>query len=161
MADASAGLAEARAEHKGHGFTAIVTAGFVAGSIDLAQAYFFFGQRVPFLIAGGLLGRQAFQRGAGTYALGIFLHFFIACSVAGVYYLASRKLPFLIEHWIVCGLIFGAVVEEVMHLVVLPLSALHIRGPFKLEDLILGLSVHMITVGLPVSFTIRRFSRWT
>jgi hypothetical protein len=47
-------------------------------------------------------------------------------------------------------LFFGAAVEEVMNLVVLPLSALHARGPYKLHDLILGLLVHMVVVGLPI-----------
>lgn len=42
-------------------------------------------------------------------------------------------------------------------LIVLPLSALYARGPYKLRDLILGLLVHMVVVGLPISFSIRRF----
>src|SRR5467141_4095409 len=106
-----------------------------------------------------LPGRQAFQGGVGTYVLGITLHFFIACSAAAVYYAASRKLRFMTEHPLVCGLFFGAAVEEVMNLVVLPLSALHARGPYKLHDLILGLLVHMVVVGLPISFSVRRFAK--
>ena len=58
-----------------------------------------------------------------------------------------------------CGLLFGAAVEEVMNLVVLPLSALHARGPYQLHDLVLGLVVHMVVVGLPISFSVRRFAR--
>ena len=91
--------------------------------------------------------------------LGVFLHFFIALSAASVYYVASRRLTFLKEHPLVCGLFFGGAVEEVMNLVVLPLSALHARGPYKLHDLILGLLVHMVAIGLPISFSVRRFSR--
>jgi Na+/alanine symporter len=111
------------------------------------------------VIAGGLLGRDALHGGAGTYVLGILLHFFIACSAAAVYYGASRPLGFLKEHPLVCGLAFGAGVELVMNLVVLPLSALHARGPYKLQDLILGLVVHMVVVGLPISFSVWRFAR--
>jgi hypothetical protein len=70
--------------------------------------------------------------GASTYALGIFLDFFIAMSVATIYYVASRRLKFLAEHWIVCGLFYGAAVDQVMTLIVLPLSALHAAGPYKL-----------------------------
>jgi hypothetical protein len=55
-------------------------------------------------------------------------------------------------------LFFGAAVQEVMNLVVLPLSALHSRGPYKLDDLILGLLVHMVVIGLPISFSVRRFA---
>ena len=46
-----------------------------------------------------------------------------------------------------------------MNLVVLPLSALHARGPYKLHDLILGLLVHMVVIGLPISYSVRRFTK--
>jgi hypothetical protein len=75
--------------------------------LDLLQACILFGWNTPLAIAGGLLGRQAFQGGAGTYVLGVFLHFFIALSAASVYYAASRRLTFLKEHPLVCGLFFG------------------------------------------------------
>lgn len=133
--------------------------GLTAGTLDLIQALILFGPRVPLAIAGGLLGRQAFRGGAGTYALGIVLHFFIAFSAATIYYAASRKLVFLREHPLVCGLFYGAAVEEVMNLVVLPLSALHAKGPYELHDLILGLVVHMIVIGLPIAFSVRRFAK--
>src|SRR5580765_1981428 len=138
---------------------AIGVGGLTAGTLDLLQACILFGWKIPLAIAGGLLGRQAFQGGAGTYVLGVFLHFFIALSAASVYYAASRRLTFLKEHPLVCGLFFGGAVEEVMNLVVLPLSALHARGPYKLHDLILGLVVHMVVIGLPISFSVRRFAR--
>jgi hypothetical protein len=57
---------------------AIGVGGLIAGALDIAQAIILFGKKVPLLIAGGLLGKSAFHGGAGTYALGIFLHFFIA-----------------------------------------------------------------------------------
>ncbi len=58
-----------------------------------------------------------------------------------------------------CGLAYGAGVQEIMNLVVLPLSALHARGPYKLHDLILGLVVHMVVIGLPISYSVRRFAK--
>jgi hypothetical protein len=144
---------------KRSGLLAIAAGGGIAGTLDLLQACILFGWDIPLVIAGGLLGREAFQGGAGTYVLGVFLHFFIACSAAAIYYGASRKLVFMKEHPLVCGLFFGGAVQEVMNLVVLPLSALHARGPFKLKDLLLGLAVHMVVVGLPISFSVRRFAK--
>jgi hypothetical protein len=139
---------------------AIAVGGGIAGTLDLLQACILFGRRIPLVIAAGLLGPQAIQGGGvGTYILGVLLHFFIACSAAAVYYGASRKLRFMTEHPLVCGLFFGAAVDEVMTLVVLPLSALHAAGPYKLHDLILGLLVHMVVIGLPISFSVRRFAR--
>lgn len=137
---------------------AIVVGGGIAGALDLTQACVLFGWKTPLAISAGLLGRTAFQGGTGTYALGVLLHFFIAFSVAAIYYGASRRLPFLKEYPFVCGLFYGVAVQEVMNLVVLPLSALHARGPFKLESLILGLLVHMVVIGLPISYSVRRFA---
>jgi Na+/alanine symporter len=144
---------------KKNALLAIAVGGLIAGTLDLLQACILFGWDIPLSIAGGLLGRQAFEGGAGTYVLGVFLHFFIACSAAAVYYAVSRRLVFMKEQPLVCGLFFGAAVEEVMRLIVLPLSALHARGPYQLQDLILGLLVHMVIVGLPISYSIRRFAR--
>lgn len=138
---------------------AILVGGLIAGTLDLTQASILFGWDIPKVIAAGLLGRNAVHGGVGTYLLGVLLHFFIACSAAAVYYAASRRLHFLVEHPLVCGLFFGAAVEEVMNLVVLPLSALHARGPYELHDLILGLLVHMVVVGLPIAFSVSRFAR--
>ena len=124
------------------GLLAIVMGGLSAGIIDLAQALILFGTKVPLGIAAGLLGRQAAHGGGiAIYVLGVFLHFFIAFSAATAYYLASRTLKFLTEHWFICGLIYGAIVEQVMTLIVVPLSALHAHGPHKLHDVLLGIGV--------------------
>jgi hypothetical protein len=144
---------------KRNALLAIAVGGGIAGTLDLLQACILFGWHIPLVIAAGLLGRQAFHGGLGTYVLGVVLHFFIACSAAAIYYGVSRSLRFMTEHPLVCGLFFGAAVEEVMNLIVLPLSALHAKGPYTLHDLILGLGVHMVVVGLPISFSVRRFGR--
>jgi Na+/alanine symporter len=137
----------------------ILVGGLAAGVLDLTAAFILYGPRVPYVIAGGLLGPSAARGGAGTYALGIALHFFIACSAAAVYYTASRSLEFLKEHALVSGLFYGIAVYLVMTLIVLPLSALHTRGPFPLAALIQGLLVHMFCIGLPISFSVRRYSK--
>lgn len=145
---------------KGNALLAIGVGGALAGALDLTQALILFGRRVPLVIAAGLLGPQAFQGGVGTYILGIVLHFFIAFSATATFYGASRKLRFMTEHPLVCGLFYGIAVELTMSYVVLPLSALHARGPYPLHDVLLGLVVHMIVVGLPISYSIWRFARY-
>jgi hypothetical protein len=147
------------AAKNGSALRAIGIGGLLAGTLDLTQASILFGVRVPLVIAAGLLGRSALHGGAGTFALGVLLHFFIALSAAATYYAASRRLPFLAENWLICGLFFGAAVEEVMNLIVLPLSALHDAGPYQWRDLVLGLGVHMVVIGLPIAYCVRRFGR--
>jgi hypothetical protein len=144
---------------KSNALLAIAVGGLAAGTLDLTQAFLLFGARVPLVIAAGLLGRSAFGGGAGTFALGVLLHFFIATSFAAFYYAASRRLVFLRQHPLVCGLAYGAGVELVMSYVVLPLSALHAQGPYTLHDVLLGLAVHMVVVGLPISFSVWRFAK--
>ena len=138
---------------------AIAMGGLTAGTLDLTQAFILFGRRVPLVIAAGLLGRQALHGGAATYVLGVLLHFFIALSATAIYYAASRRLAFLKEHPLVCGLFYGIAVELVMGYIVLPLSALQDRGPYELHDVLQGLIVHMVVVGLPISFSVRRFAK--
>jgi hypothetical protein len=141
-------------------FLAIGVGGLIAGTLDITQAMILFGKEVPLVIAAGLLGKSVIPSGgAGTYTLGLLLHFFIAFSVATIYYIASRRLRFLTEQWLICGLFYGAAVDQVMTLVVLPLSALQAQGPFKLYDLVLGIIVHAIVIGLPISFSVRRFAK--
>jgi len=36
---------------------------------------------------------------------------------------------------------------------------LHATGPYELHDVIQGLVVHMVVVGLPIAFCVRRFAR--
>ena len=138
---------------------AIGVGGLIAGTLDIAQALTLFGKNVPLAIAAGLLGPQAFRGGIATFILGVLLHFFIALSVATIYFAASRKLRFLTQHALVCGLFFGAAVDLVMLLIVLPLSALHAMGPYTYHDLAQGLVVHMVVIGLPISFSVRRFGQ--
>jgi hypothetical protein len=139
---------------------AILVGGLTAGGLDLISAFIVFGMRVPRVIAAGLLGREAIPgSSAGVYVLGVFLQFFIATSAAAIYYRVSRKLVFMREHPVVCGMFYGIAVFLVMNLVVLPLCALHSHGPYQLAGLIQGLLVHMILIGLPISFSVRHFSR--
>ena len=136
----------------------IAVGGAVAGTFDLLAAFATYGLRSPYAIAGGLLGRSAIQGGAGTYILGVFLHYFIAFSAAAIYCLASRSLPFLVEHFFVCGLFFGIAIYLVMNLIVLPLCALHVTGPYQYRALVQGIFVHMLIIGLPISLALRQFS---
>lgn len=159
IGDSALGWPATQQSTRRNSLLAIAAGGGIAGTLDLLQACVLFGWDIPLSIAGGLLGRQAVHGGPGTYILGVALHFFIACSAAATYYAASRKLPFLTENPLICGLFFGGAVEEVMRLAVLPLSALRARGPYELHDLILGLVVHMVVVGLPISYSVRRFAR--
>jgi len=136
----------------------ILIGGAIAGILDITSAFITGGVNVPRGIAGGLLGASARNStGIGVWILGLAIHFFIALSAATVYCQASRMLPFLKEHFVVCGMFFGIAVFLVMYLVVMPLCAFHFKGPYALRLLIQGIVVHMLLIGLPIGWSLNRW----
>ena len=51
---------------------------------------------------------------------------------------------------------YGIAVFLVMHLVVLPLCAFHFMGPYQFRGLMQGLLMHMLIIGLPISFSLNK-----
>ena len=101
-------------------------------------------------IAAGLLGRDSFQGGLATAALGMFLHFFIATTAALVYVAASSRLKVLLAQAVPCGLAFGIAVYFFMGFVVVPLSRAR-AGGFAWAPMI----GHALLVGLPIALIAR------
>ncbi|MGA2194134.1 MAG: hypothetical protein ABSH40_02610 [Bryobacteraceae bacterium] len=145
-------------------FAAILWAGLIAGTLDISDALVFYGLRgVPPVrllqnIASGLIGRGAFQGGAGTAALGLLLHFVIAYSAATVYYLLGRSFGLLTRHFVICGLLYGLGVYLFMNHVVLPLVFVN-RSPLSGIALVNGVLAVMLLIGLTISIVVNRYSR--
>jgi hypothetical protein len=146
-------------------YLAILWGGLICGIMDMTAACIFYGvlRGVPPIkimqsVATGVLGAAAYDGDGATAALGLFLHFVIAYGAATVFYFASRKLSFMTQHAIICGLLYGIAVYFFMQLIVVPLSAFPHKGSFTLRGLVTGLSIHMICVGLPISLATRKFS---
>jgi hypothetical protein len=142
---------------------AIIVGGSIAGACDITYAIVFSAFRgVPALrvlqsVASGLLGSAAFKGGMPIGLLGLFLHFLIALTAATIFYLASRRLTFLLRRPIISGVLYGLIIYGVMNLVVLPLSAYPRRVTFPPLVLATGLFVHMFLIGLPIALAARRF----
>jgi hypothetical protein len=155
---------EVSLEKNPNAMLAVLWAGFACGVLDITAAlvvYSFFGLKpVPLLqgIASGLLGAQAFQGGLATALLGLLCHFVIAFGAAAVYFGASRGIPFLIQNASVSGALYGVCVYFFMNRIVVPLSAAAKR-PFSLKMMVVGIVIHIFCVGLPISLSVRRFSR--
>jgi hypothetical protein len=144
-------------------YRAILAGGLLCGVLDLTAAIVQFRLRgvrpirIMQSIAAGLLGREAYQGGTATATLGVALHFLIAFTAATVYYLASRKLAFLRARPFLSGVLYGVAVYFFMNYVVLPLSRFP-RGSFNLENLITGILIHMLCVGLPIAYAVQRYA---
>jgi hypothetical protein len=111
---------------------AIVMTVGIAGTLDIADAFTFFGLRrhVPPTrilqnIASHLIGRSAFTGATRTAVLGLALHYVIAaCWITG-FVLVAQYLPLLFRRPILCGALYGLLIYAVMNYLVLP----HTRNP--------------------------------
>jgi hypothetical protein len=113
-------------------FETIVFGGLAIGILDFFDASIFFPlyYGISFIDvwhgpAAGVLGREASRAGGLNSALiGILMHFIVAFCIAAVYFLLSRFIPFLIQHPVISGLVYGICAHFVMQYVVFPLSAI-------------------------------------
>ena len=143
----------------------ILLGGLVIGILDGLFALVFYGLilgvqplRIFQPVAAGLLGSQAaIEGGVKTFLLGLLLHFIVATCIAAVYYLATLILPFLIQHAVVCGLVYGMIAYMVMNYVVIPLSAIDVSNrTFNWRTVLPAFIGHAFLVGLPVALLARR-----
>jgi hypothetical protein len=147
----------------------IVVAGLVAGFFDITYACIFFGLRnhlspirIFQSVARGALGPSAFAGGLKTALLGLFFHFLIAFIVAGIFFFASRSIPFLIDHAVISGLMYGLGVYFVMYGIVMRYSAIHNQlypWQYPWAVLIPNILIHMLGIGLTIALVVRKFSR--
>ncbi|MGH9586503.1 MAG: hypothetical protein ACRD3F_06095 [Acidobacteriaceae bacterium] len=141
-----------------------MTAGLVAGALDLAVAITFFSikgaplEAVPHAIASGWLGAHALHAGISVALLGVGLHFLIALVVAAVYYLLSRTIRLLNHQPILGGTVYGLAVFLFMKDLVVPLSA-EPRSRPSAAWLVIDLLSHVLFVGITIALITRRIAQ--
>ena len=143
----------------------ILTAGLVVGVLDISSAFVIWWQRGVGArrglqgIAAGLLGASSFDGGLVTAGLGLALHFFVAFVVVTIFYLASRKIEFLVIHPVVSGVLYGISVYIVMYWFVLPAAFPTFRH--RLGNDLLAVAIHISLIGLPCALIVHRYSERT
>ena len=145
-------------------YRAILWGGLIAGTLDITGACVSValqtGRSPQFVlqsVASGLLGADSYNEGLRSAALGLAIHFLIAYTWCTVYFIASRKLKFLINQAVICGLGYGVVIWLFKNGVVLPLT-FHRSFFHPLRSVIIGMSILMVCIGLPIALVVRRFS---
>jgi uncharacterized membrane protein YagU involved in acid resistance len=143
------------------GVHVIVYGGLAAGLLDIVNAttfWFLYSGASPVRIlqsiAAGLLGPAAFAGGEVTAALGLFLHFFIACSMATAYWLACLRWPVLLRRPAIAGVCFGVAAWLAMEHIVVPLSRAqppHFILPWFIDSVL----AHVVLIGLLLAFVAR------
>ena len=143
---------------------AISVAGLTCGVMDISAALVVYGLmgskplRLLQGIAGGILGPRTYSGGISTALLGLAFHFVIAFGAATIFFLASRVMPFLLNHAVLSGVFYGIAVYFFMNRVVVQLSAAT-KFPFSIKMLLIGVIIHIFCVGIPISLNIRRYAR--
>jgi hypothetical protein len=144
---------------------AILTAGVVVGVLDISSAFVIWWQRGVTIqrglqgIAAGLVGTKSYEGGMATAGLGLALHFFVAFVVVSIFYLASRKIPFLTKQPLISGVFYGIGVYVVMYWFVLPTAFSTFRH--RLSNELIEVAIHVCLIGLPTAFIVRRYSQLT
>jgi hypothetical protein len=156
-------IATRLAMHQHSALRAILRGGTLCGVLDITAAFVVYGGYFnvnPVLIlqgiASGVLGSSAFQGGYPVALLGLLLHFFIAFTATFVYVQVSRWVSFLVRNVYVSGPLYGVAVYFFMQYIVIPLSADRKR-PFSFKMMVIGVVIHILCVGLPISVTTRRY----
>jgi hypothetical protein len=152
---------------------AIVTGWLLCGVLDITaacvQSWIQAGRTPDAVLRGvasAIWGRAALDGGAGMAAIGLAMHFTVALTATLVFYALYRRLPFLSSTpLLIVGPVYGIAVFCGMNYGTLPLMS-WIRGFY------LGtpprwpgsmswpqLAIHMICVGLPIVWGVRRTAR--
>lgn len=141
-------------------FPLILRATIVAGSLDILSAFliqsFFHVSplRVLQAIATGWLGRAAFSGGLPAAALGLVSHYLLIAALASVYLKSFSGRPFAQQRPLLCGALLGVAMYVFMNVVVLPLSRIAFHPNYSLAQVLIGLSVHVLCVGIPIAYIV-------
>jgi uncharacterized membrane protein YagU involved in acid resistance len=139
---------------------AIVTAGLVAGTIDIGAACLI-NMLGPIVIlhaiASGVLGKPSYSGGLHTALLGLVLQWAMSIVIAAIYIAASKTIPLLARRWLSSGLAYGVAIFVVMSFVVVPLSNAWPKGPVPTPEKIVANLLAMLLFGVIVA----RFARAT
>jgi hypothetical protein len=149
---------------------AIVTGWLLCGVLDITAAFvqsWMQAGRPPAAvlkgIASALWGRAALDGGAGMATIGLFMHFTVALTATLVFYGLSRRIAFLrTAPLLVVGPLYGVVVFATMNYGTIPLlswvRSVYLGTPPRWPGSMgpTMLVIHLICVGLPIVWSVRR-----
>ncbi|HYI64827.1 MAG TPA: hypothetical protein VEW71_08090 [Allosphingosinicella sp.] len=143
----------------------ILAATLVAGTLDIVSAFVFAGMAgatplgVLRYVASGPFGDSVREGGAGWAAIGLAVHFAIMFCMAAAYILAAPRIPALLRHPIVAGLLYGLLLWLIMYWLVKPLRWPDAPLPGTLYAIANQLFSHCVLVGIPIAWIASRSLR--
>ena len=145
-------------------FGSALTAGLIAGALDIAAASIkFYIDRgkdpLPILryIASGVFGAEASKGGYTMAAWGLLFHFIIAISFAFFFFFLAKQIPSLVKYPIVTGFFYGIFAWCVMRFIIIPYLSRIKQPPFSWKDASINAAILVICVGIPLALLARRY----
>ncbi|MEO8362591.1 MAG: hypothetical protein ABI672_21380 [Vicinamibacteria bacterium] len=143
---------------------AILRAGFVVGVLDatsaMVHAYALRGttpDRIWKYVASGAFGPAANTGGPEMIVAGLLFHFVIATCWTGLFFVLAGKIPALLKHKVIAGILYGWFIWLAMNFVIVPMSRI---GPFPMRlsvPTILQIMIHLFIIGVPISLLASRY----
>jgi uncharacterized membrane protein len=103
--------------------------------------------------ASNLLGNEAFRGGLSTAAIGFGLHLCVSAAWGIIFAIVYARVAWIRAHAIYSGLIFGAVVMQIMAYLVVPFGHAPHPAP-SLAGWLNNFVAHTMFFGLPVAWVV-------
>lgn len=143
----------------------ILVATLIAGTLDIVSAFVFAGIAgatplgVLRYVASGPFGDGVRGGAAGWAAAGLGVHYAIMFCMAAAYMIVAPRIPALLRHPIVAGLLYGILLWLIMYWVVKPLRWPGAPLPHDLYAIASQLFSHCVLTGLPIALVATRYLR--
>ena len=151
-------------------FAAALTAGLIAGALDIVAACLqaYLKNDTPPMqvlrgVASGAFDPKTFSSPALLALCGLLIHFFIAISFTFFFFFLAKQIPSLVKYPIPIGIIYGLFVWAAMRFIILPymsrLNPKPIVGQEAIKNAAIAAGIIVICVGIPVALLARKYVR--
>lgn len=136
----------------------------IAGTLDILSAIVIrlsSGKSVANMlrgIAAGPFGERAREWGSVGAVVGLAVHFAIMAAMVAAFALAARHFPAIRLRWAASGALYGLLLYALMYHLVLPLRWGAGAGGDGLRAALLPIAIHILLVGLPISWIVCRWA---
>jgi hypothetical protein len=142
---------------------AILTAGLVAGTLDILAActQFYIGTgKNPMIVlkyvASGVFGATAMTGGTAVAVWGLVFHYMIAFGLTFFFFLAYPRLSIMRKNKWVTAVAYGLFAWCVTNLIIVPLSKVT-RGPFHPDKALIAAAILICMIGIPITLIIGNY----
>ena len=149
-------------------FTSALTAGLIAGALDITaaciHAYIRNGttpMQVLKGVASGAVDPKTFSSATLLAILGLIVHFIIALSFTFFFFFLAKQIPSLVKYPLLIGILYGVFVWGTMRFIILKyISRLNLKpivGQEAIKNAIIAAAIIVVCVGIPIGLFARKY----